>query len=118
MFGGSGTVTLGRPLRRGCAEVYNDFNSSLTNLFCCVKERPMALLRELGFLPLNARDDFNVLNRSFSRQEFTDDHLAEELELTQVLLEPPQGEAVPRLILERTPRGAVRRAADYLKQVR
>ena len=33
----------------------------------------MALLRELGFLPLNARDDFNVLYRFFSRQEFTED---------------------------------------------
>ena len=29
VFGGSGTVTLGHPLRRGCAEVYNDFNSNL-----------------------------------------------------------------------------------------
>lgn len=90
VFGGSGTVTLGRPLRRGCAEVYNDFNSSLTNLFCCVKERPMALLRELGFLPLNARDDFNVLYRFFSRQEFTEDYLAEELELTQVFWNRPR----------------------------
>ena len=118
VFGGSGTVTLGRPLRRGCIEVYNDYNSNLTNLFCCVKERPMALMRELGFLPLNTRDDFNVLYRSFSRQEFTDDHLAEELELTQVLLEPPQGEAVRRLMLERAPRGDLRRAADYFKLVR
>ena len=84
VFGGSGTVTLNRPLRRGCVEVYNDFNSNLTNLFRCVKERPMALLQELGFLPLNARDDFNVLHRFFSRQEFTDEYLAEELELTQV----------------------------------
>lgn len=42
VFGGSGTVTLNRPLRRGCIEIYNDFNSNLTNLFCCVKERTMA----------------------------------------------------------------------------
>ncbi len=88
VFGGSGT--LGRPLRRGCAEVYNDFNSSLTNPFCCVKERPMALLRELGFLPLNSRDDFNVLYRFFSRQEFTDDYLEEELELTHIFLTRPR----------------------------
>ena len=81
VFGGSGTVTLNRPLRRGCIEIYNDFNGNLTNLFCCVKERTMALLRELGFLPLNARDDFNVLYKFFSRQEFTDDYLNEELEL-------------------------------------
>lgn len=78
----------------------------------------MALLRELGFLPLNSRDDFNVLYKFFSRQEFTDDYLQEELALTQVFLEPPQGEAIRRLMLERDPRGDLRRAADYFKLVR
>ena len=48
VFGGSGTVTMCRPIQRGCMEVYNDFNGNLTNLFCCVKNRPMALLAELG----------------------------------------------------------------------
>ena len=118
VFGGSGTVTLDRPLRRGCIEIYNDFNSNLTNLFCCVKERTMALLRELGFLPLNSRDDFNVLYKFFSRQEFTDDYLKEELELTQVYLQPPQAETIQKLMLERSPRGDLRRAADYFKLVR
>lgn len=53
VFGGSGTVTMNRPTRKGCMEVYNDFNGNLTNLFCCVKNRTLALLSELGFLPLN-----------------------------------------------------------------
>ena len=74
VFGGSGTVTMCRPIQRGCMEVYNDFNGNLTNLFCCVKNRPMALLAELGFLPLNTRDDFNVLYKFFSKGEFTDDY--------------------------------------------
>lgn len=77
VFGGSGTVTMCRPIQRGCMEVYNDFNGNLTNLFCCVKNRPMALLAELGFLPLNTRDDFNVLYKFFSRGEFTDDYANE-----------------------------------------
>ena len=89
-------------------EVYNDFNSDLTNLFCCVKNRTMALLRELGFLPLNSRDDFNVLYKFFSKEEFTDDYLKEELELTEVYLEPPEAEAIKRLMLERALRGDVR----------
>ena len=76
VFGGSGTVTLSRPIQPGCMEVYNDFNSDLTNLFCCVKNRTMALLLELGFLPLNTRDDFNVLYKFFSKEEFTDDYMA------------------------------------------
>ena len=118
VFGGSGTVTMNHPIRPGCMEVYNDFNGNLTNLFCCVKSRPMALLKELGFLPLNTRDDFNVLYKYFSRDEFTDDYLREEMELTEILLKPPDAEAIRKLMLERAPRGDIRRAADYFKMIR
>ena len=118
VFGGSGTVTMNRPIQPGCMEVYNDFNGNLTNLFCCVKNRPMALLKELGFLPLNTRDDFNVLYKFFSRDEFTDDYLREEMELTEILLKPPDAEAIRALMLERAPRGDIRRAADYFKMIR
>ena len=117
VFGGSGTVTLSRPIQQGCMEVYNDFNGDLTNLFCCVKNRTMALLLELGFLPLNTRDDFNVLYKFFSREEFTDDYLDEEMELTQRYLEPPDAKTIRRMMLERAPRGDVRRAADYFKLI-
>ena len=118
VFGGSGTVTLSRPIQQGCMEVYNDFNGDLTNLFCCVKNRTMALLLELGFLPLNTRDDFNVLYKFFSREEFTDDYLDEEMELTQRYLGPPDAKTIRRMMLERAPRGDVRRAADYFKLIR
>lgn len=106
VFGGSGTVTMCRPIQRGCMEVYNDFNGNLTNLFCCVKNRPMALLAELGFLPLNTRDDFNVLYKFFSKGEFTDDYLQEEMDLTEVYLKPPDAEVIRALMLERAPAGA------------
>ena len=43
-------VLFGKPPDTGM-EVYNDFNSDLANLFRCVKERPLALLKELNFLP-------------------------------------------------------------------
>ena len=118
VFGGSGTVTMSRPIQQGCMEVYNDFNSNLTNLFCCVKNRPLALLAELGFLPLNTRDDFNVLYKFLSKSEITDDYLQEEMELTEILLKPPEAEAIRTLLLERAPRGDVRRAADFFKLVR
>ena len=118
VFGGSGTVTMNRPIRHGCMEVYNDFNGNLTNLFCCVKNRTLALLAELGFLPLNTRDDFNVLYKFLSKGEFTDDYLQEEMELTEVYLKPPDSEAIRALLLERAPRGSIRRAADYFKLVR
>ena len=118
VFGGSGTVTLNHPIRRGCIEIYNDFNGDLTNFFCCVKNQPMALILELGFLPLNARDDFNVLLRFFSKEEFTDDYMEQELELTEKYLSPPDAEAICAFMMERAPRGDVRRAAEFFKLIR
>ena len=42
-FGGSGAVLLGKekPYK---FEVYNDYNGNLVNLFCCMRERSMALI--------------------------------------------------------------------------
>lgn len=77
------------------------------------ENRPLALLAELGFLPLNTRDDFNVLYKFLSKGEITDDYLQEEMELTEILLKPPEAEAIRTLLLERAPRGDVRRAADF-----
>ena len=42
-------------------EVYNDFDRNLVNLFRCMKVRPMAVIREIGFCNLNARDDFDSI---------------------------------------------------------
>ena len=55
VFGGSGTVTMSRPIQQGCMEVYNDFNSNLTNLFCCVKNRPFGTIYADTELPSRAR---------------------------------------------------------------
>ena len=118
VFGGSGTVTLNHPIQPGCVEIYNDYNSDLANLFHCVKEHPAALIRELGFLPLHSRDEFNVLYKFFSQEEFTGDCLQEELELLSRYLPPPDSESIRRLLLERARRGDVRRAAEYFKLIR
>ena len=54
-------MLFGRPPDPKVMEVYNDFNSNLTNLYACVKNHTMEFLRQLGFLPLNGRDEFLVL---------------------------------------------------------
>ncbi len=56
-------MLFGRPPDPKVMEVYNDFNSNLTNLYACVKNHTMEFLRQLGFLPLNGRDEFLVLRR-------------------------------------------------------
>lgn len=118
VFGGSGTVTMSRPIRNGCLEVYNDFNGDLVNLFHCVKGKTMALLLELGFLPLNSRDEFNILYKFFSKEEFTDDDLRIELMLTELYLDPPDAEDICDLMFEQAERGDVQRAANYFKLIR
>ena len=68
VFGGGGWVLFGKP--PDGMEVYNDYNSDLTNLFRCVRDRPLALIQELGFFPLNGREEFDHLKRFLNREEF------------------------------------------------
>ena len=70
-FGGSGAVLLGKE-KPDKFEVYNDYNQDLVNLFLCMRDRPMALINELGFLNLNSRAEeayaeivFRGRNRSY-----------------------------------------------------
>lgn len=118
VFGGSGTVLLNRPLCKGVMEVYNDYNSNLTNLMFCVKNRTVALIKELKFLPLHSRDDFEILTEFFEGRDFAMDYLQEELELTEKYFRPPQAKIIRQLLLERAARGQVRRAANYFKLIR
>ena len=99
-------------------EVYNDYNSNLTNLFFCVKERPLALITELGFLPLNSRDDYDAISRQLKCEEFDDEYLAIELELADKYFSPLHAKAIKALLLKRAQRGNVRRAANYYKVIR
>ena len=78
VFGGSGTVTLSRQARQGCVEVYNDVNSDLVNLFKCARDRTMALIKELNFLPLHSRAEYENLCRFLEKDEFKEDDLQEE----------------------------------------
>ena len=117
LFGGSGSVLLGQH-NKVPFEVYNDWDRNLVNLFRCMKDRTMALIRELGFLYLNSRDDFGVLAKFFKHEQFTDPYMEEELELTKLMLpEPSASEMVElrkRLIMDYD----VRRAAMFLKALR
>ena len=56
VFGGGGWVLFHKPPKNDF-EVYNDFNSTLTNLYRCVRDSPEELIAELEFT-LNSREDF------------------------------------------------------------
>ena len=117
VFGGGGWVLFGR--RPDAAmEVYNDFNSNLANLFRCVRDQPMAFLKELGFLPLNGRDEFFVLRKFLEQEEFTDAFMRQELELAQRELTPVQFDEIKAILLERAEMNDIRRAAAFFKVIR
>ena len=115
VFGGSGIITLNTAVPRGCLQIYNDLNHDLYNLLFCAKERPMELVRELGFLPINAHDEFDVLQRQLQGEDFTMEYMEQQLDLTEILLQPLQAEIVRQLLSERGSLGNVRRAAAFYK---
>lgn len=117
VFGGSGSVLLGNP--EICPfEVYNDFDRNLANLFRCMKERTMAVIRELGFCHLNSREDFIAIRRFFENEQFDDKYLSEELRLTQILFPPPEANELTEMRKKITADYDVRRAAMFLKLLR
>jgi len=117
VFGGGGWVLFGKPPDKGM-EVYNDFNSNLANLFYCVKERPMALLKELAFFPLNSREEFLILKKFLEKEEFVSEHLSEELEIATHFLKEPESEQIRQLLKEKATVGDVQRAAAFYKIIR
>ncbi len=118
VFGGGGWVLFGKPPDCRCMEVYNDYNANLANLFSCVKDRPWAFLKELGFLPVNSRDEFSVIRRFLEKQEFDTPFLSEELELAQVSLPEPNFEEIRSILLENAEVTDVKRAAAFFKLIR
>jgi DNA adenine methylase len=117
VFGGGGWVLFGRPPDTAM-EVYNDYNSDLTNLFRCVRDQPMAFLTELGFLPLNGRDEFIVLKRYLEKEEFTSEFMQKELELAQRQLAPIQFEEIKTILIEKAQMNDIKRAAAFFKLIR
>ena len=118
VFGGSGTVFLSRNPKPGDFEVYNDFDGDLVNLFRCMKDKTLEFIRELGFMTLNSRDDFNLLKKFIAQEKLDDEYLEEEMKLTQVILPPPQAKELKHILSTRAKSYDVRRAASYLKLIR
>ena len=113
-FGGSGAVLLGKK-KPDKFEVYNDYNHNLVNLFRCMRDRPMAFIKELGFYPLNSRDDFNAIRDFFRQEKFDDKYLDEELELTKIILPDLKAEEIIELYVRMKQDYDLRRAVMFLK---
>lgn len=69
VFGGGASVLLNK--ERSTKEVYNDFNSSLVNLFRVVREHPKELQARLRYR-LNSREDFDAVKARLARSHYID----------------------------------------------
>lgn len=116
--GGSGAILLGQPRVAGRVEVYNDCDADLTNLFLCVRDRPMALLRELGFFPLHSEVEFELLLRLLRREMPAPDFTGDELAVAEFCLTPEQSRRVRTVLEGRAELWDVRRAAAFYSVTR
>lgn len=71
VFGGGGWVLFHKAPGNDF-EVYNDFNSLLTNLYRCVREKPLELTEALRFV-LNSREDFDLVRSTLARDSTASD---------------------------------------------
>jgi len=101
-------------------EVYNDYNNNLYNLFMCVRDRPAAFLKQLGFMPVNGRREFDMLMKHIKGEDFPIQYMNEEIEILQEFGFEQSEELIGLLYGKNneTELYDVRRAADFYKVIR
>ncbi len=115
-FGGSGAILLGLPPNSQRLDIYNDYNSDLVNLFLCARDRPLALLKELNFLPIHSRTGFEYIRDALKRKEYSEEYFQycrEEMEIAKEMFTPEQAGELIQILQERMELMDVRRAAAY-----
>ena len=112
-FGGSGAILLGLPARPGRVEVYNDRDSDLANLMLCIRDRLIALLKELRFFPMHSEEEFNLLVKILAHEMIPPDFTENELEIARIVLTAEQCAIVEKILLGRAELWDVRRAAAF-----
>ena len=115
-FGGSGAILLGLPSAASRLDIYNDYDGNLVNLMLCTKERPLALLRELRFLPLHSRREFELLRRCIEHEDYAQllrPYRDEEAQLAQLYFTPDETEELLRTLQGEAELFDVKRAASF-----
>ncbi len=79
VFGGGASILFAKKIEK--FEVYNDYNNNLTNLFKVVNLKVIAFLKELNFLLINSRVDFEALINHLNHDIYGDEYYKEEIEL-------------------------------------
>lgn len=83
------------------------------NLISCVRDRPLALLKELKFLPILARGEFELLKQILRHDEILRQALESEREIARTEFPPEQAEELLEILRDKAGQMDVRRAAAY-----
>lgn len=118
-FGGSGAVLLSLKPAPGRLDIYNDYNTELVNLFTCVKEKTNVLCRELKFLPIHSREQFEWYKSFVEHKEVFYRNIEEELEVLQdrSCFTEEQARELEPIFRERAQLYDVYRAAAYFNRI-
>lgn len=116
VFGGGASVLFAKMKER--FEVYNDFNGDLVNMFRCVNERPLALIKALNFLPLHSRQEFSILQNFLNGDEPEYPYMQEELQTANEYFNKRDAEEIVKILTEKSQLYDVERAAAFYKLIR
>ena len=116
VFGGAGWVLFHK--KPETFEVYNDFNSNLVNMYHVVKNKPMEFLKEVGFLPLNSRQEFKFIRKWIEKESFDMPYLESENDIAKKYLHPLDYKEYLEVIKEQSELADVRRAVMFFKLIR
>ena len=116
VFGGSGSVLLGKPPSR--FEVYNDIDGELVNLFRVAKNRIAELLLELDLLPLNSREEFDAWLHFHEGAGDPTPYLPAQLEIIDCLVPQEWAARLKEKLCQRADYREVRQAAAFFMRTR
>lgn len=117
VFGGGGWVLFGKTPERN--EVYNDYNNNLSNMFAVVRDQPLAFIQELGYLPENGRNIFNLYREIISKQRIEDKYVGEEMKKVKVYFTEIQAEEIKTIMMKnRIENQDVQLAVAFFKLIR
>ena len=99
VFGGGASILFAKHKEK--FEVYNDFNSDLVNMFRCIKERPMALIKALKFYNLHSRQEFGILQDFLNMDAPNYPFLKEEIAIAEELFDEKDAEIIIKILSEK-----------------
>ena len=109
---------MGMQPRLSRLDIYNDYNCDLVNLFLCARECTIQLLRELKFLPLHSRAEFELLREFMKHKQLLYRRVSDEQTAVQACFSGEECDQLLQILQERSALFDVQRAAAYYKLCR